>query len=40
MLLAAFITWLWKDVISHYFKDWKKNKKTSGDISLEALEDE
>lgn len=37
LLLAAFIMWLWKDVISHYFKDWKKgHKKTSWDISQEV----
>lgn len=27
LLLSAFIVWLWKDVISHYFKDWKKSRR-------------
>jgi len=41
LLLSAFCVWLWKDVISLYFKDWReKHKKTSSeDISEEALED-
>jgi hypothetical protein len=27
LLLAAFASWFWKDVIAHYFKDWKTQKK-------------
>ncbi len=27
LLLAAFLIWLWKDVIFLYFKDWKKRHK-------------
>lgn len=32
LLLTAFFAWIWKDVITLYFKDWKKqHKKTSQD---------
>lgn len=38
LLLSAFIMWIWNDVISHYFKDWKKDKKKTPS-SEEALEE-
>jgi hypothetical protein len=38
LLLAAFIMWLWRDVISHYFRDWKKRHRKA--LLLEELENE
>jgi hypothetical protein len=38
LLITAFIVWLWKDVISHYFRDWKKRHKKA--LLLEELERE
>lgn len=40
LLLSAFCTWLWKDVISHFFKDWKEKHKKTLHTNEEIDEDE